>query len=450
MIGRTVASWTRLSLLTRSLLVVFVVNSVLGSVFLAACCTTWNQTAMDYAWNFLAYPLGGTRRGADSWHPMVMAWEALKATPDVLVYSKVFFTDHIKFQYPTSSLLGIELLNLLPDLSWRQTIDILDSISWVAGFGIALVTAVLLRNAAVPGLRVEGSHESRVDRALTFLAVLLLAVTFYPIARSWRLGQLQTIITLLSAGTLLAWQRGWTKTAGFLIGVTCTLKPHWGVLLVWAGLRRQFAPAIVGAVTALTLVGVSVLLYGIQQYFDYLPVLGYLTHHGEGYFPNQSVNGLMNRLLHNGNNLEWVSIAFPNYHPAVFAATIISSIALMGGALLWRWKDPEGAGTAGLALAMLSITMAAPVAWEHHYGVLFPIFAIAAPLAVARRPFGKWTLPFLAVAYGLTSHLIQATDRFADTWLNFLQSYLFFGAVMVLVLLYRMIGRSGAAEAGAA
>lgn len=41
----------------------------------------------------------------DSWHPMRQATEHIRAHPDIPVYSELFFRQHVKFQYPISSLL---------------------------------------------------------------------------------------------------------------------------------------------------------------------------------------------------------------------------------------------------------------------------------------------------------------------------------------------------------
>jgi len=69
-----------------------------------------------------------------------------------------------------------------------------------------------------------------------------------------------------------------------------------------------------------------------------------------------------------------------------------------------------------------------------------PIFAVLFPAAIARRPFGAWTGAYLMTAYFLVSQTFDLfTAQFANTHLNFLQSYLFFGAVMVLALLYRLL-----------
>src|SRR5687768_18027652 len=46
--------------------------------------------------------------GNDSWKPMARAQRAFEEQPDTSLY-RVFFDDHIKFQYPPSALLVLDL-----------------------------------------------------------------------------------------------------------------------------------------------------------------------------------------------------------------------------------------------------------------------------------------------------------------------------------------------------
>jgi len=83
------------------------------------------------------------------------------------------------------------------------------------------------------------------------------------------------------------------------------------------------------------------------------------------------------------------------------------------------------------------VTLAAPIAWEHNYGILPPIYAATTLLVVASRPLGRWTAPALAASYFVAANFFQFTNRFADTWLNPLQSSLLCSALLLWVLLYR-------------
>ena len=87
--------------------------------------------------------------------------------------------------------------------------------------------------------------------------------------------------------------------------------------------------------------------------------------------------------------------------------------------------------------------MASPIAWEHHYSVLLPMFAAALPLTLAADR-GRRGVFWLGAAFVLSSTLFQVTNALADTRLNFMQSTLFAGALMLLFQLYRL--REGSDE----
>jgi alpha-1,2-mannosyltransferase len=204
---------------------------------------------------------------------------------------------------------------------------------------------------------------------------------------------------------------------------------------VWGILRRQWHMVIASTLTLLAITLVAIQMYGLRHYIDYLPVLSFLSMHGEAYYPNQSVNGLMNRLLINGDSLHFDVHGFPPYNPAVYICTLISALFIIGTALLYKMKEKPN--TVDLALVMLSLTIASPITWEHHYGVLLPIFGLLAPIWLSNRPVSKPVLVYLVIAFFLTSQHLPFTNRWAYTYLNIFQSYLLFGATMVLVMLYR-------------
>jgi hypothetical protein len=71
--------------------------------------------------------------------------------------------------------------------------------------------------------------------------------------------------------------------------------------------------------------------------------------------------------------------------------------------------------------------------------VLFPIFALVFPSALQTRPWGRRTEPLLWLALALTGQtFMTGVNLLADTRLNVLQSYIFFGGLLVLALLYRL------------
>lgn len=401
-------------------------NSVLFSLFLLAI-DSGEETAGQFGLLVLKF-----HAWEDSWGPMYKAIQHLREHPDIPVYSELFFRQKIKFQYPLSSLLPLDLLQASAKLSREMLFLVLNALSWGCLALSGLVSWLILRESN----RSAGAG-SRIG-LLTLVPVLAVTITFYPLARSFVLGQIQTAITLFVALAILSWQLNKPWIAGVLLGACCAIKPQWGVVILWGLVRKEWKFALAAGVTFGVLSLAAIGRYGFQNVVDYLPVVSFLSRHGESFYPNQSINGLLNRILFNGDNLNWHPDAFPPFHPLVYAGTLISTAVIVAFALFWR-RD-EKANAFDLSILVLSITMASPIAWEHHYGILLPIFALITPVCLSGRAAGKLAIPFVMLAFVLTSQMVGLTRIFAETWANVLQSYLFFGAVLVLWLLYRNRG----------
>jgi hypothetical protein len=236
------------------------------------------------------------------------------------------------------------------------------------------------------------------------------------------------------AGAGWGWGGGRRAAAGALAGLLCLIKPQYGGLLVWGLLRRQGRFTLAAGVTAAAGLGVSVALFGLGNHLNYLRVLSFLSRHGEGYYPNQSLNGLLNRLLGNGNNLEWDGEGFPPYNPLVFAGTTAGSVLLLGLALLRPVRRPLRGSALDLGTAAVCCTLASPVAWDHHYGVFLPVYAVLFA-ALRRHGAGRASWLALGASFALTSNLFPFVNRWPAAPLNLLQSYTFFGGLLALGLL---------------
>ncbi len=381
---------------------------------------------------------------ADSWQPMTEAWKFLKSGASGSVYDHVWHVELQKFQYPLSSLFPLEVIHvLLPGdtIHWAP----LNLASWLAVWGTALLVALIFRDSCREHLNLSVlSGASRGDEWMRMAIAAGLALTFYPLVRGFTLGQIQPWIDFLFAAMVWLTMKRQPVAAGLAAGLTALLKPQMALLLVWAALRKQWSFA--GSLLAVGVVGAvaAVAVYGLQANLDYVSFLSYLSKHGEAYYGNQSVNGLVNRVLHNGDNAGVLEPNFPPFRWPVYISTIVSTAAILGLGLLWRRAEYVSEPVLDLMVAALSITIASPIAWYHHYGILMPIFAVLLPAMLRRPVFGAASMAYLAVAYVLSSNLFYITRGFADSWFTFLQSYLFLGALMVLVALYLV--RHAAAE----
>jgi hypothetical protein len=429
---RTAALWRNRHPAARRLAAFAAVNLVLLNVVLPlATGTSLRHTALGDAGRVL---LLAPVKDADSWRPMIAAVRCVREQPGQLLYASLFFARQTKFQYPPTSLLltyPAELARVTATLarvgvSWTQ---LLNGMSWVFVLATAAFVVDLLRRG------VGGA--ARAGVILLAGAGAVLAVSYYPVVRAYSLGQVQVWINALFAALVWCHAAGRQRTAGALAGLMCLIKPQYAFVLLWAVLRRQWPFAAAAALTGVAGLAVSVALFGVANHLDYLGVLAYLARHGESFYPNQSVNGLLHRLLSNGNNLEWDAHAFPPFHAAVWAGTTASSAALLGLALLWPVRGEARGSTLDLGVAVLSCTLASPVAWEHHYGVFLPVYAILFGALGGRRD-GIMALVLLGVSYALTANFFVALTRLATPPANLLQSYALAGGLLALALAYRV------------
>lgn len=374
--------------------------------------------------------------GNDSWKPMARAQHRFHEQPNSSLYG-VFFDDRIKFQYPPSALF---ILDLFPSRwfhgpeSLRPGDPMNQWLTWASRAGVALTILICILLYEKSWRLASGEGTTQRHNRLVIACGVLLGATFYPIVRGHILGQVQIFIDCLVAAALLAHTTGRRALAGACIGLCCLIKPQYGLLLLWGLLRRdgRFSLGLLAVLSAgLT---ASMLRYGIANHLEYLRVLRFIALHGEAYWPNQSVNGLLNRLFDNGDPLHFDRYSFPPYHAVVYFGTLLSSLAIVLIALWPRRGQP--AHSLDLAIALLGATLAAPVAWEHHYGILLPIFALAAPYVSRAGPTSK-----LGGVLLLASYLMTANVLLRPGWLltnpvrEVLASHLFFGALLLFAVL---------------
>jgi hypothetical protein len=88
-----------------------------------------------------------------------------------------------------------------------------------------------------------------------------------------------------------------------------------------------------------------------------------------------------------------------------------------------------------LCLMAVSVTIAAPIAWEHHYGLLLPVYAVAFPALATSRAGLVW----LALSYLLLATFIASARLLAPTIFNVFQSYMLFGSIILLSLLHGLL-----------
>jgi len=422
-------------------LISIVTSCLMCSAFLVLIHSWPNALAMSKL-----FLLDGNPFNSDSWGPMISALKYIQSNLGEDVYDALFLKG-VKFQYPLTSLLLFDVPSRLSGLSYEQLSTLFNFISRISVFGTGLLSAHLLMQVLKRADGLPDQKTSPYNPVILYGVVMLLTLLFYPLIQSYLLGQIQTLLTFFTTLAIICWLQNRKVAVGIIIGFICLIKPQLGLVIVWAIVRKQWN-LVIPAVIVVSIFGmISIAMYGFALNFEYLSVLSFLSHHGESYFVNQSVNGLMNRLTFNGANIEWDQ-KFPAYSPVVYYVTLVSSLSLIAFAMISGSKNRKP-HVIEFCLAILCITMASPIAWEHHYAIVLPIFIVLSPFACYYYQERRRSLVVLGLGFLLTSQYFEITKALANTPLNFLQSYLFFGACIVLYFLAaiaRKISRPLSAE----
>ncbi|MDP9050451.1 MAG: DUF2029 domain-containing protein [Acidobacteriota bacterium] len=371
----------------------------------------------------------GTARTAlaDSWEPMRQAYRWFASHPGDTIYQSVFFKLHVRFQYPPSSLLIFAAANSLHCNLGNRFLDLISwFFVWTEAAAVARIAWVLSQNADVTLL-------TRLHSRRILFLVACLTITFYPVAWGFSLGQVQTWLNAWFVLACLCWVGNRRLAAGLFIGAICLFKPQFVLFFVWAALRKQ-GRFLVGC-AALVIPGelLALAIFGYPNHLDYLNELRFLGHHGQFFYMNQSVNGLLNRFLGNTDSMN----GFPPYNKIVDFGTTLTSAVMLGAALLYRMRT-RLVSEIDFLIAGLTFTLASPIAWAHHYGFLPAAFVVLLALLGSLNPSRErgLALLMLAVSYSLCAYPSHPNLFPAAGFGSLLLSPLFFGALVVLGLLY--------------
>lgn len=379
-------------------------------------------------------------QGGDSWNPMLAALDHLRTQPQQPLYAEIFFEQKIKFQYPPTSLLPLVFLRHIifrnPEASRADVFPVLVWLSWLSVSITAFFVIRILHHSLTTYANTLVAHTTPGVFFLRCLLIWLITLEFYPVIKAYSLGQIQAFINTMFTILVWCWMHEKKTLAGTLAGIMCLIKPQYTLVLLWGLLRKEQVFTVSLACTAFAGLCLSLWLFGISAHLEYVNVLSFMSKHGETFYPNQSINGLLNRFLANGNNLQWEKHAFAPFNVFVYTGTLMSSIILTLSALFLPTKATGHGNIFDLSLIFLTSTIASPIAWEHHYGILLPLYAFLFPYLLGKPRIGRWKLLYLYISFMLCCNEIPATQLLAETPLNIMQSYLLAGALMLLGCLY--------------
>lgn len=394
-----------------------------------------NKMSFDHAiWVFTE------EMGDDSWRPMQRAYDYwIESDRQSLLYTDLLLPVKLKFLYPPTALLLTQFITANNiDLLAFSTAATIFFLFLMAGSVIATVLHIY-RTYEIPQL-------SPAEQAVIGILLTLLLFTFYPVVKAATLGQIQVWLNAFFAVAILSYLTGWDILAGIMLGLMASIKPHYALFILWGLLRRNKKLVIAITVTGLVGVLLGMREFGFAMYLDYLRGLSFVTQHGESVYTNQSFNALAGRFFSVRypeifNNLRWNAYRYPPYNVWVFAFTQITSIAILLITLAKTKSQSSESKLADFLLMGMGATMASPIAWEHHYGILFPVFVCAwLMIWFGDVPLKSvWGKAAFVLFYLVAANVFPFTKFIADSYINVLQSYLLIaaGGLFLLLLLIK-------------
>ncbi len=420
----------------KQLLLLFLLNLVLA--FAIKAITNYsgiknNKMSFDHAiWVFTG------EIGDDSWRPMKLAYDHwVESQEQSLLYTDLLLPVKVKFLYPPTALLITQFIE-------TNNINLLTFSTAATIIFIFMMIAGVVATALYSYKEYKAPQLSTKEQIVTGVLLTFLLFTFYPIVKAGTLGQMQVWLNAFFAIAILCYITGYDILAGIMLGLMASIKPHYALFILWGLMRGNKRLVIAITITGLLGVLLGMREFGFAMYMDYLRGLSFVTQHGESFYTNQSFNALAGRFFSVRypeifNNLKWNGYRYPPYNFWVFSFTQITSIAVLVAALIKTKSRSDESKLADFLLMGLGATLASPIAWEHHYGVLFPIFVCAWLILwfgdVLKNNWGK--IAFV-VFYLVAANVFPFTKFVANSYFNILQSYLLiaaFGLFLILLMI---------------
>ncbi|MGW1073869.1 glycosyltransferase 87 family protein [Streptomyces sp. NPDC002537] len=250
-----------------------------------------------------------------------------------------------------------------------------------------LVNLGLLLALVHLSLRLTG----RPSRAAVTLSAAALCVWCEPVWTTLRYGQVNLLLAVLVLWDLTrAGDRG-GRWAGVGIGIAAGIKltpALFAVFLAATGLSRRPGPELRQAAVACAAfagtaaVGALVLPYDSWRYWTDMLFAADRVGHAED-TANQSLRGVLARLLHTGDPGLWWA-----------AAAAVTAVVGLAVAVRARLRGPEPTAHAwGVLSCAATALLVSPVSWSHHWVWCVPmalLLGTEAVLAVGRRGAAWW------------------------------------------------------------
>lgn len=302
----------------------------------------------------------------------VYRWAALAAFDRGDLYAAAQPGTGLRFTYPPPALLLFAALEAV-ELLGRRTFTVLSI--------LLLARASWLLAGAAQGTL------ATAPRPLLALGLTGAALAVEPGHSTVLLGQVSFLLLWLGAEGLVGPLRA-RAVGGLPIGLAVALRLTPGTWLLLQLATRQWRAFLAAVATVLASAGAAWIVLPTESRSFWLGAGTDVDRVGDPeYAPNQSIQGVLWRLLGpGGNDLAWALLAV-----AALAACLVVA----------RRYDEAGNHVAGFGLAGLASVLASPVSWTHHWVLAMPLVVALLDIrtdGAARR--GEWVAAGVALVAG--------------------------------------------------
>lgn len=276
-------------------------------------------------------------------------------------------------------------------------------------------------------------------KLLAFTGFLL----YFPTYANFCLGQVSSILFLITAGAWLALRNQHTSKAGILLGLAFSIKLFYGLFILFFIARKQWRALISFIATFIACSTVPLFYFGNSIYKNYFNTLQHIRWYASSW--NASLFGFLYRIFgagHEGNHalIKFPSLAYPIYI-IIFALLSIYLLWIIRKSLsnnkIMSPQEKQDIIDWQYSLTIVLMLLLSPLAWLYYFTLLIIPFITIIRLNEKLTQFNlNFCLLILILLfssfpnnYRLPIEMVKIS--MVVTW----ASYYFYALVLLLVLL---------------
>jgi len=235
------------------------------------------------------------------------------------------------------------------------------------------------------------------------LSLLIAFFAYYPTFANIQFGQVTLILMPFEIGAWLAVRRNNNRLAGVLLGIAASLKPFFGLFLLYFLIRREWRALSWFISTIVICAGIAMIGLGVKSYVNYYAILHSVKWYSSSW--NASLYGFLVRLL-GGSERNIPLIAAPGLSLKVF---YLSVIIILAGFIKFLWPTSkiisEKKRDLDFSITVITLLIISPLTWLYYLPLLIIPWVVLLQLAREKQHIGIYLSTCLSIVLSGISHV---------------------------------------------